>query len=54
MKLKEVFDQLTYGELSQLSIGGQAQGEITEENYARVVAHVNLGLSAIYKRFHLL
>ena len=53
MKLKEVFDQLTYGELSQLAIGGRDTGAIAPENYNKVVAHINLGLMALYKRFHL-
>jgi hypothetical protein len=51
MKLKEIFDQLTYGELSQLSIGGDEQGTISPANYSRILAHVNLGLTALYKRF---
>ena len=51
MKLQEIFDQLTHGELSQLSIGGGAAGEITPANYERVLAHVNLGLTALHKRF---
>ena len=51
MNLKEVFDQLTYGELSQLAIGGGELGAITPANYARVVSHLNLGLTALYKRF---
>lgn len=53
MKLQEIFDQLTYGELSQLSIGGSEQGEISEANYPRVLAHINLGLTELYKRFNL-
>lgn len=53
MKLKEIFDQLTYGELSQLSIGGGAAGQIRVEDYPRMVNHVNLGLTAVYKRFNL-
>jgi hypothetical protein len=53
MKLQEVFDQLTYGELSQLSIGGGQAGVIDPSNYSRVLAHVNLGLTALYKRFNL-
>jgi hypothetical protein len=53
MKLQEVFDQLTYGELSQLSIGGGEAGVIDPANYNRVLAHVNLGLTALYKRFTL-
>lgn len=53
MNLKEIFDQLTYGELSQISIGGGAAGQIRPEDYAKLVAHTNLGLTALYKRFNL-
>jgi hypothetical protein len=53
MKLKEIFDQLTYGELSQISIGGGAAGTVRPEDYPKLVAHVNLGLTALYKRFNL-
>lgn len=53
MKLQDIFNQLTAGEFSQLSIGGQDQGVINEANYATVVAHVNLALASLYRRFHL-
>lgn len=53
MNLQEVFDQLTYGELSQLSIGGNEAGAISASNYNRMVPHVNLALTALYKRFPL-
>lgn len=53
MKLQEVFDQLTMGELSQLSIGGNEAGVINPANYNRLVPHVNLALTALYKRFPL-
>ena len=53
MYLQEVFDQLTHGELSQLSIGGNEAGVINPTNYSRLVPHVNLGLTALYKRFPL-
>ena len=53
MKLSEIFSQLTYGELSQISLGGGEMGEIHEGNYDRVLSHVNLGLTALYKRFPL-
>ena len=36
MNLQEIFDQLTYGELSQLSIGGGEVGVISVANYPRV------------------
>ena len=53
MKLSEVFSQLTYGELSQLNLGGAEAGAIDVSNYSQVVAHVNMGLLALYKRFNL-
>jgi len=51
MYLQELFDQLSYGELSQLSIGGGDTGVIDEDNYARIIPQVNLALTAVYKRF---
>lgn len=51
MKLKEVFDQLSYGELSQLSIGGSGSGVIEEDKYPALLTHINLGLASLYKRF---
>lgn len=53
MKLSEVFNQLTTSELSQLAIGSTLEGELQEENYKKVVNHINLGLTALYKRFFL-
>lgn len=53
MTLQEIFDQLAYGELSQLSIGGGEAGQITEASYGKLIAHINLGLTALYKRFPL-
>lgn len=53
MKLAEIFDQLTHGELAQISMGGGEAGVIDEKNYNRVLSHVNLGLTALYKRFPL-
>lgn len=51
MKLSEIFTQLTYGELSQISWGGEVTGEITPANYIKVIPHINLGLTALHKRF---
>lgn len=53
MKLQEIFDQLSSGEFSQLSIGGANQGVIDATNYSKVLGHVNLGLNALYRRFNL-
>lgn len=53
MKLIDVFNQLTTSELSQQYIGGAEEGQINEANYPKVVNHINLGLTALYKRFYL-
>lgn len=53
MKLIEVFNQLSSGELSQVNIGGAEQGEISEDSYKQLVGHINLGLAALYTRFNL-
>jgi hypothetical protein len=53
MKLQEIFDQLSGGEFSQLSIGGREAGVIDYGNYSRVLGHVNLGLNALFRRFSL-
>lgn len=53
MKLDEIFDQLSYGELSQMSIGGQPAGEINEDNWERIIPHINLGMTALFTRFNL-
>jgi hypothetical protein len=53
IKLSDVFSQLTYGELSQISIGGGDTGQIDDSNYEQILAHINLGLTALYKRFPL-
>jgi hypothetical protein len=53
MKLSEIFNQLTHGEFRMLAIGGATLGSITEANYPAVLAHINLGLTALFTRFTL-
>ena len=53
MKLSEVFNQLAYGELSQLALVDQATGLIATSKYPVLTAHTNMGLTALYKRFAL-
>lgn len=53
MTLQEVFDQLSAGEFSQLSIGGANAGVIDASNYKKILGHVNLGLTALFTRFNL-
>ena len=55
--LADIFEQLTYGELSQVKIGGldlrALQEEVRPEHYKHVMAYINLGLKELYKRFFL-
>lgn len=53
MKLKEIFDNLRFGELKMLSIGGQPQGVINNANQSTLVSAVNMGLTALHARFNL-
>jgi hypothetical protein len=53
MRIKEIFDQLTSGELSQVKLGGAEEGAIPEAKYPVVVNHINLALTALHTRFNL-
>ena len=53
MTLQEIFEQLTAGEFSQLSINRAEAGVIDETNYQNVIGHINLGLTRLYTRFNL-
>ena len=55
--LKDIFEQLTYGELSNLAVGNLVSDDPESapdpKDYARIMAHINLGLKALYTRFWL-
>lgn len=52
--LQEIYNQLTYGELSHLAIGGaNIDGGIHENDRPKIINHIQLGLTALYKRFRL-
>jgi hypothetical protein len=51
MNIKDLFRQLSYGELSNLSIGGSGSGEIKADKYPQLVHYLNDGLIALYTRF---
>jgi hypothetical protein len=51
--LQDVFDQLTYGELFSMHMGGTHEGGVPPEERPRVASHVNMGLKSIYTRFWL-
>lgn len=51
MLLEELFNQLRYGELSHIKIGGKSAGEIKIERYPEMVTHFNQGLTRLHSRF---
>lgn len=54
MKLNEIFNQLTVGEFSKLTMHEDAEeGEINEDVYPFIVPHVNLALTDLHRRFFL-
>ena len=61
MKLQDVFNQLIYGELSQLYLGQDDEANVdpfgnpqmSEKDRLRITAIVQMGLTALHKRFRL-
>ena len=54
MKLQDVFDRLTFGELSTIAIGGKEHGEVQESDWWELSVHVNTALTKLYRRFPIL
>tara|TARA_R110000744_G_scaffold182374_2_gene301654 strand:- start:1925 stop:2605 length:681 start_codon:yes stop_codon:yes gene_type:complete len=50
MLIKEIFDHLAQGELRTLAIGGMEEGGVLRHNFARIIPHINMGITEIYKR----
>lgn len=53
MKLSELFQKLSYGELSNLSLSGEGSGIIIESAQPRIVLLINDALKDIYSRFNI-
>lgn len=54
MKLSQIFEQLTAGELRQMAISGAESGDgVLEKDFRTLTNHVVLGLTALYTRFNL-
>lgn len=53
MLLSDLFTQLTFGELSQIKLGGAEASGITKDNQLQMLQHVNAGLTELHTRFHL-
>jgi hypothetical protein len=54
LKLKDLFTLLATGELSNISLGRDSNGEINESEYPKLIGYINLGLIELCKRFRLL
>lgn len=53
MQLGYILQNLTYGELKQVGVGGHDDGAIQPENYKEVIGHINLAMQNLYSRFPL-
>ena len=51
MKLLTIFNQLSYGELSQLALGNSEGAGIQRTDWPMLIDHINIGLLELHKRF---
>lgn len=49
--LQDILDNLTYGNLSHISIGGGTLGFVADKDYPKLVFCINNALMALHKRF---
>lgn len=49
--LSDIFDDLTYGELSNIKVGKDTLGSIAEKDYPLIISHINRGLVDLYQKF---
>lgn len=54
MQLNTLFSNLSFGELSNLAIGGDGSGVIPQEHRPKLVAYTNQSLKVLFSRFNLL
>ena len=48
MNLLDIFNKLTTGELAQLALGGVHESGISPNDYAKIIPHINLGLTDLH------
>lgn len=53
MRLTDLFEELSVGELSQLSMSGEGSGEIAAKSHLKLISYINSSLLKIYTRFTL-
>lgn len=54
LTVAKLFKSLSYGQLSNLSIGNSGSGDIRTEDQNKIINYLNEGLTRIYSRFNLL
>ncbi len=52
--IKEIFNLLAEGEFSHMNLKQRHTGGLAEEEYPKVIGHLNLGLIELYKQFNFL
>ena len=50
MLIKEIFEHLAQGELRTMSVGGMDDGGVLRHNFDKIIPHINMGVTEIYKR----
>lgn len=53
MRVEDVFEGLSYGELSNLALSGEGSGDIDTNRISKLVLYLNDGLARIHNRFKL-
>ena len=51
MLLSDIFNDLRHGELLHMYMGGSEIDGIAAEDWPKLVSHINMGLTALHKRF---
>ena len=51
MKLLDILEQLSQGELRQMAVGGSGKSGITPDKFPKVIPHIQMGLTELHKRF---
>lgn len=51
MKVEDLFSKLSYGELSNVSIGNEGRGSIDEKAHLKLIGYIDEALLALYGRF---
>ncbi len=51
MRLEELFEQLSYGRLSNLDLGSDGLGRIPEDKYPKITNYINEALNKLHARF---